>query len=315
MKPLISVIVPIYNVEQYLRKCVDSIISQTYRNLEIILIDDGSPDACGKICDEYALEDERIIVIHKKNGGLSDARNTGINICKGEYISFVDSDDFVSPFFIEIMYSGLEKYDCEISSLQHGVQFMDGQDERVVFAKNENDYSMEEIVPKEAIRLMMYQRLPNGAPWRLYKREIFSDIRFPVGWLYEDAATTHKTFMKAKKMVIVHADVYAEKLISITIGEQIVREVTEYDEELYNAACSRAFAMNYHVFLQIPLRDRESMTRTWKAMKAYSDIVVEDKSAIMRRKNKVASYLVRFGMTFSWVTGRLYKMIQTRKID
>ena len=330
MKPLISVIVPIYNVEQYLRKCVDSIISQTYRNLEIILIDDGSPDECGKICDEYALKDERIIVIHQKNGGLSAARNTGLDICKGEYISFIDSDDFISPFFIEMLYRGVHDYNCEIATVEHGVSFIDGNDESVVFATDKLDCSYEEIAPREAIRMMMYQRLPNGAPWRLYKREIFSDIRFPVGWLYEDAATTHKLFMKAKKMVIVHADVYAyrlrqnsiirmkftpEKLISITIGEQIVREVTEYDEELYDAACSRAFAMNYHVFLQIPLRDRESMTKTWKAMKAYSDVVAKDKSAIIRKKNKVASHLVRFGMTFSWVTGRVYKMIQTRKID
>ena len=93
---LISVIVPIFKVEDYLRKCVDSVINQTYKNLEIILVDDGSPDNCPKICDEYANQDSRIKVIHKENGGLSDARNAGMKIAKGEYVSFIDSDDYIS---------------------------------------------------------------------------------------------------------------------------------------------------------------------------------------------------------------------------
>ncbi len=188
MEPLISVIIPIYNVEKYLKKCIDSVISQTYKNLEIILVDDGSPDNCGIICDEYAQKDDRIIVIHKKDGGLSDARNAGIEICKGEYISFIDSDDFVSPYFIEMLYRGVHDYNCEIATVEHGVRFMDVEDEAVVFTTEKSQCSYEEIKPREAIRLMMYQRLPNGAPWRLYKREIWNELRFPVGWLYEDAA-------------------------------------------------------------------------------------------------------------------------------
>ena len=98
----ISIIVPVYKVELFLEECIDSILEQTYRNLEIILINDGSPDNCGKICDEYAIKDERIKVIHKKNGGLSDARNAGIENCLGEYIAFIDSDDILHPEFIEI---------------------------------------------------------------------------------------------------------------------------------------------------------------------------------------------------------------------
>ena len=97
MNPLISVIVPIYNVEKYLARCVDSIVNQTYKNLEIILVDDGSPDLCPQMCDDYAEKDSRIKVVHKKNGGLSDARNAGMAVSTGEYISFIDSDDYVSP--------------------------------------------------------------------------------------------------------------------------------------------------------------------------------------------------------------------------
>lgn len=108
-KPLISVIVPIYNVESYLNRCVESIVNQTYQNLEIILVDDGSPDNCPQICDDWARKDSRIKVIHKENGGLSDARNAGMNIATGEYISFIDSDDYVALDFCETMLLVIKK--------------------------------------------------------------------------------------------------------------------------------------------------------------------------------------------------------------
>ena len=115
----ISIIVPVYKVELFLEECIDSILEQTYRNLEIILINDGSPDNCGKICDEYAIKDERIKVIHKKNGGLSDARNAGIENCLGEYIAFIDSDDILHPEFIEILYQNLVVNKALISSKEN----------------------------------------------------------------------------------------------------------------------------------------------------------------------------------------------------
>ena len=113
---LISVIVPVYKVEQYLDKCVESIVNQTYRNLEIILVDDGSPDNCPAMCDGWAKRDYRIKVIHKANGGLSDARNAGIAVASGEFIGFVDSDDWVAPFFYERLISILIDNDCDISA-------------------------------------------------------------------------------------------------------------------------------------------------------------------------------------------------------
>ena len=113
---LISVIVPVYNVEKYLEKCIDSIINQTYQNLEIILVDDGSTDGSGKICDEYSRKDNRIKVIHKENGGLSDARNIGIKNANGGLIGFIDSDDYITENMFEVLQKDLRKYNADISS-------------------------------------------------------------------------------------------------------------------------------------------------------------------------------------------------------
>ena len=124
---LISIIVPIYNVEKYLKQCIESIISQTYRNIEIILVDDGSPDNCGKICDEYSQKDKRIIVLHKENGGLSDARNKGIDIAKGDYLTFVDSDDFVNIDYIEKLYNSIKFNNTKLA--QCGISKVDENNE------------------------------------------------------------------------------------------------------------------------------------------------------------------------------------------
>ena len=113
-KPLISVIVPVYNVEQYLPKCIDSILAQTYENLEIILVEDGTKDSSGVICDEYAAKDARIRVIHKENGGLSSARNAGMEIARGEYFGFVDSDDWIEPEMYENLMALAQKYDADV---------------------------------------------------------------------------------------------------------------------------------------------------------------------------------------------------------
>lgn len=113
---LVSVVVPVYKVEEYLRECIDSIISQTYTHLEIILVDDGSPDTCGKICEEYALNDSRITVYHKDNGGLSDARNYGMARSHGEFITFVDSDDIIMPNFVETLMNLIHEHDADIAT-------------------------------------------------------------------------------------------------------------------------------------------------------------------------------------------------------
>ena len=180
-KPLISVIVPIYNVEQYLRECVDSIRNQTYRNLEIILVDDGSPDGCPAICDEYAEKDSRIKVIHKKNGGLSDARNEGMKVCRGEYLMFVDSDDLIPADAMEHLFHVMEETGAELSVGGH-CRMYEGKEPEGICRKG-----TVRVLDKE---MAMQDFFQNGcAAWaRLYKRSVHEGIQFPVGEINEDEA-------------------------------------------------------------------------------------------------------------------------------
>ena len=165
--PLVSVIVPVYKVESYLHRCVDCILAQTYANLEIILVDDGSPDNCGKICDEYAQKDKCIKVIHKKNGGLSDARNAGLDIAMGEYITFVDSDDWIHFQYVEILLNNLTKADVDISTCS----FVRTPEKMLMDSKvSESSYHI--YSSEKAIEQTLYQnRLDNSAWGKLYKKD------------------------------------------------------------------------------------------------------------------------------------------------
>ena len=195
---LISVIVPIYNVEKYLKKCIDSIINQTYKNLEIILVDDGSPDNCGKICDEYAKNDKRIKVIHKKNGGLSDARNAGIDIAKGKYIGFVDSDDYIVSDMYEYLYNILIENSSDISICDYEYYY----EKNNIIGKSNNVKINETVDKKEALRRLMGNSIGNYAWNKLYKRDLFNDVRYPVGKKMEDCGTTYKLFYLSNKITI-----------------------------------------------------------------------------------------------------------------
>lgn len=195
MNELISVIVPIYSVEDYLEKCVNSIINQTYKNLEIILVDDGSPDKCPEMCDDFAKRDSRIKVIHKKNGGLSDARNVGIDCARGEYFVFVDSDDWVESTMIEHLLSICKKYDVKLASCARYIS--DGNSiNTVVFSVSERAYSAE-----EALNEILSGKAIDVAAWdKIYSRDLFEDIRFPVGENNEDIAVFYKIVDRAGKV-------------------------------------------------------------------------------------------------------------------
>lgn len=196
-EPLVSVIVPCYNVEQYLPKCIDSILNQTYKNLEVWLVDDGSPDQCGAICDEYAKKDARIKVIHKKNGGLADARNVALDVMTGEYVVCVDSDDYISPTHIEGLYRLIEKYGAEVS-INTFCAFFEGTTPKPK-EKASNDCVLDGL---HATEMMFYQEHFDNTAWgKMYKASLFDGIRYPKGLLFEDLPTTYKLLLKAKKVV------------------------------------------------------------------------------------------------------------------
>lgn len=193
--PLVSIIVPIYKVEPYLRCCLDSIVNQTYTNLEIILVDDGSPDGCPQICDEYAAKDNRIIVIHKKNGGLSDARNAGLDICKGEYISFVDSDDWTDENYIANLLDIITKNKADIA-IAENIR-TDGCSE-----PSKGNISINVYTPQNALKYLFSQNnIAFTVSWgKLYKKSLFTSLRFPLGKYHEDEFTTYILFYNSKKI-------------------------------------------------------------------------------------------------------------------
>lgn len=205
MKAKISVIVPVYNVEKYLKKCIESIINQTYKNLEIILVDDGSPDKCGDICDQYASNDNRIKVIHKKNGGLSDARNAGLDISTGEFITFVDSDDTISFDLYEKEIKIMNECGCDIVETSVTSVYLD----KCLVP----DYKETEIIDgAEAMTRYLKSdgnKIPRTAVWsKLFRRKIWGDLRFPVGKIHEDYMLTVITFKRCNKYGIIYEGLY-----------------------------------------------------------------------------------------------------------
>lgn len=200
MSKIVSVIVPVYKVEKYLNRAVDSILNQTYRDLEIILVDDGSPDNSGNICDVYAMIDSRVKVIHKNNGGLSSARNVGLDKATGKYIFFLDSDDFIQPHTIERLLSVAEKEKCDIVQCQF--------------------FRFETVIPEEKFQLgVEYVSSEDAlakiddavymAAWnKIYRSSIFKNIRFPEGRIHEDVGCTYKLFYISKKTAVVQDALY-----------------------------------------------------------------------------------------------------------
>lgn len=195
--PLISIIVPVYNVKEYLEKCLDSICSQTYKNLEIILINDGSSDGSGELCDLFAQRDGRVKVIHQANAGQSAARNRGLDIAQGEYFGFVDSDDWIEPDMYEFLYRLLKENGADISICSH---YRDKGGKSVV--KYSSDKILE-FTRDEAIRaLVIDKRVRNYPVDKLYKRCLFDNIRFPLNRVYEDLAISYLVFYEADKVIM-----------------------------------------------------------------------------------------------------------------
>ncbi len=207
-QPLVSVIVPVYNVEKYIRRCIDSILTQTYERIEIILADDGSTDESGKLCDEYAVKDKRIRVIHQENAGQAAARNRALEVLKGDWIAFVDSDDFICDVFIERMLGYGISYDADIVSCRwkEGTEDQLASPRKVLEKENIKVYSGKECY----VKYFTPEKLPalESLNVKLFKADLFKDRRFIVGRLMEDMAIMHQLFDRAGKVVFADEPLY-----------------------------------------------------------------------------------------------------------
>ena len=204
MTDLITVIIPVYKVEGYLDSCIESVVNQTFSNLEIILVDDGSPDRCGEICDNWGKKDKRIRVIHKENGGLSDARNAGLEYSQGQYVVFVDSDDCISPFMIDALYLAIKKNIADIAECNY-LSFTS----TIPDCEFKQDFEMNSYTAEEALSLLLEGMEFKYPVWnKIYRRGIIGDTRFEKGKLHEDVFFTYQIFGKSNRIIKIQQDLY-----------------------------------------------------------------------------------------------------------
>ena len=233
MCKLVSIIVPVYKVEQYLKRCMDSVLNQTYKNIEIILVDDGSPDNCPALCDEYAKIDSRVRVIHKENGGLSSARNVALDSVKGDYIFFVDSDDWLALDTLEVLNEYLEK-DYDMISFQRTYL----TEEKVVEKGEKNPKDMD---VSQYIAASFLGRYAFFVTTKIFKTEVFNNVRFLEGRNYEDLEVMHRLFLNMKKVVGLDYFLYYywkgnEGAITNTITMKNIQDHYLSANEIYHAS-------------------------------------------------------------------------------
>ena len=250
---MITIVVPVYKVEDYLNRCVDSILNQTYTNFQLLLVDDGSPDNCGKLCDEYAKKDSRIFVIHKKNGGLSTARNTGLNWFyeqnNSDYILFSDSDDWLHPQQLEILMRGITQNDVKISVCN----YMRVTEE----IPHENYVSTEFELTSPEDFLVNHSWQYNYAWGKLYHKSVFQDIRYPVGKNFEDTFTTYKVLHKCEKIAYtdlpLHYYLRNESGISRSpwnTSELVIFDAMKEQMKFYKENClTKAYEKEFELFV------------------------------------------------------------------
>lgn len=319
-KPLITVIVPVYKVENTLVKCVESVKAQTYSNLEIILVDDGSPDKSGELCEQLATTDSRIKVLHKENGGLSSARNAGLDIMRGEYVGFVDSDDWIEPDMYERLYALLRKHEAQISAC--GI-VKDYGDNRTEYFNPEYPQCNEIVVfsKKEALRENLRNtRITYSACDKLYHKSIFSSLRMTVGKLFEDMDIMSRCLELAERIVYDPAPFYhySQQGESLIRGQFHLKRFTEADialeraedykkryPELYFPALSAYIAICLNI-IHRSKGSEECKIRRAEMMKEIRKKQPEEAVALLRKNDKIKYRVFRFSPCLYEIMMRLY---------
>lgn len=297
-KPLVSVVVPVYRVEEYLGTCVESLISQSYDNLEIILVDDGSPDSCGRICDNYTEKDIRVRVLHQANGGVSAARNAGVRVACGDYIAFVDADDWAEPDYIEHLLDLIFDNSADISVCRSDAD------------KDEKISKVKLFSGDESLRVLLYQKLFDTGPWaKLMRSEIAKANPFPEGMFFEDLAVVCRMFGMAGRVAYSNERKYhyrktpsgtmngkdiSRLLDEITAADMMCGYVKEKFPSLEQACECRRFSAYCQVLMKLPKDEyAEERALLWRQIRNCRSNVMRDSCA--RAKNRIAAILSFFG--------------------
>jgi glycosyltransferase involved in cell wall biosynthesis len=319
MEDKISIIVPVYNIEPYLSNCIESIIHQTYNNYEVILVDDGSTDGCPSICDSYALRYHTIHVIHKKNGGLSDARNVGMSVAQGKYITFIDGDDYIHPLYIETMIKAVQVTGAEIAV----VDFKKVYDLYNIKKINAPIKYLHVCTSVEALGEILYQKIHDvSACGILLLTCIARRYPFPKGKYYEDLYTTYHYYLVCKKIVMIPIPLYYylqrpgsitkiqgdNRFLDLLEATKNLVEACKLNKEIEQAALHKQFSNYCRLMLTVPDLKKEYpiiYKKILATIKSQRLSIIFDKRS--RIKNKVAAFSLFWGINGLNLLARLKK--------
>lgn len=305
--PKISIIVPIYNVDKYLERCIDSILNQKFNDFEVILVNDGSTDKSGIICDMYAKQDNRVIVKHKNNGGQSDARNLGIKIAKGEFIGFVDGDDMIEYDMYDTLYSLIKEHDADIAT-GRTLTVKSKDSVKIELTNKVKVYSN-----KEAIKVTYDGGLSGYSPCnKLYRKALFDNVEFPIGRIYEDASILYKLYMNSEKIVFIDKYIYryirrngsttntdfSEKRFDIV---DMYNDKYKYMSIYYPEMCDKVKSMYYDSLRNIivDIVNEGSVRKNYKSIKKASNYIKQELNYIyenntIRKQHKVLATMIAY---------------------
>ena len=299
MEDLISVIVPVYKVEPYLRRCVDSILRQSYVNLEIILVDDGSPDGCGGICDAYAAQDSRVRVIHQENGGLAAARNAGIDVARGRYLGFVDSDDWIETSMYAELYRAIQENNADMSLCDFGLISENGK----ALPQSPNLHR-ETVGRKEILRRLAEYDVRLVVAWnKLYKKSLFDAIRYPLGKIHEDEFVIHELLSRCSLVSVIPGRLYnyvqtQNSIMNSCFSVKRLDAVEAFCERFrfyqklgYNTCLTAVLKRLGTAYVDCKMRFRpksRSERRRWAEIKDMVHTIAQENIHLADRKTKLA---------------------------
>jgi len=307
--PSVSVIVPVFNTRNYLQECVESIEGQDFESFEIVLVNDGSTDDSGELCEQLARKYSNITVIHKQNGGLSDARNCGVQNALYDWVCFVDSDDVVSASFLSCLVAPIMNDNVQMSTLPTGVSFTNGQQPQLSKAGHAN-VGYDVLTAEQYVEEILYQRIANASQFRLIRKAIVLEDPFPKGVLYEDMATTYRFAHSCDKIALLRtSSLYGYRInqngitrssyshkkceSAIWVTRRLKDEIDKWYPNLSCAANARCFSTLRTIYAQASDARSRDAEQLWRELLLYSPSVSKDKKA--RFRDRLSAQMASFG--------------------